>query len=95
MPERLKRNGRFGKVPEGAKLVDRSTRWGNPYKVIGQGGEYTVEEAVSKYLVHIALCIKEDPKKYNLNELKGKNLVCHCKLDERCHADVLLELAND
>lgn len=27
-------------------------------------------------------------------ELRGKNLACFCKLDQPCHADVLLELAN-
>lgn len=27
-------------------------------------------------------------------ELKGKNLACFCALDQPCHADVLLELAN-
>lgn len=27
-------------------------------------------------------------------ELGGKNLACWCALDARCHADVLLELAN-
>lgn len=30
-----------------------------------------------------------------LPELKGKNLACWCSLDKPCHADVLLELAND
>ncbi len=28
------------------------------------------------------------------NELTGRNLACWCPLDEPCHADVLLELAN-
>ena len=28
-------------------------------------------------------------------ELRGKNLACFCALDQPCHADVLLELAND
>lgn len=28
------------------------------------------------------------------HELRGKNLACFCKLDQPCHADVLLELAN-
>lgn len=28
------------------------------------------------------------------NELRGKNLACFCKLTDACHADVLLELAN-
>ena len=30
----------------------------------------------------------------HLHELRGKNLACWCKLDEPCHADVLLKLAN-
>jgi len=29
-----------------------------------------------------------------LAELRGKNLACWCPLDQPCHADVLLELAN-
>lgn len=28
-------------------------------------------------------------------ELRGKPLACWCRLDQPCHADVLLELAND
>jgi len=30
-----------------------------------------------------------------LSELRGKNLACWCPLDQPCHADVLLELANE
>ncbi len=33
--------------------------------------------------------------KRRLPELRGKNLACWCGLDQPCHADVLLELAND
>lgn len=29
-----------------------------------------------------------------IDELRGKNLACWCPLDQPCHADVLLELAN-
>lgn len=29
-----------------------------------------------------------------LEELRGKDLACWCKLGEPCHADVLLEMAN-
>lgn len=29
-----------------------------------------------------------------LHELRGKNLACWCPLDQPCHADILLELAN-
>jgi hypothetical protein len=28
------------------------------------------------------------------NALRGKNLACWCRLDQPCHADVLLEIAN-
>lgn len=30
-----------------------------------------------------------------LTELKGKNLACFCNLGKQCHADVLIELANE
>lgn len=30
-----------------------------------------------------------------LTKLRGKNLACFCPLDKPCHADVLLELANN
>jgi hypothetical protein len=30
-----------------------------------------------------------------VSDLRGKNLACWCPLDQPCHADVLLELAND
>jgi hypothetical protein len=30
----------------------------------------------------------------DLKDLRGKNLACWCALDQPCHADVLLELAN-
>jgi hypothetical protein len=28
-------------------------------------------------------------------ELRGRDLACYCPLDEPCHADVLLAVAND
>lgn len=30
----------------------------------------------------------------SIEELRGKNLACWCPLDQPCHADVLLEMAN-
>ena len=30
----------------------------------------------------------------SIGELRGKNLACWCPLDQPCHADVLLDLAN-
>ena len=39
----------------------------------------------------IALASKIGPV---LDELRGKNLCCWCPLDQPCHADILLEIAN-
>lgn len=32
--------------------------------------------------------------KYIQQKLRGKNLACWCKLNQACHADILLEIAN-
>jgi len=37
---------------------------------------------------------RADALRLALPELRGKNLACFCPLDQPCHADVLLELAN-
>lgn len=34
------------------------------------------------------------PSKPDLTPLRGRDLACWCPLDQPCHADVLLELAN-
>ena len=34
------------------------------------------------------------PERPSLAELRGKDLCCWCPLDQPCHADVLLEIAN-
>ena len=34
------------------------------------------------------------PRLDRIHELRGKNLACWCRLDQPCHADVLLEMAN-
>ena len=33
-------------------------------------------------------------KENDISELKGKNLACRCPLTNKCHADVLIEMAN-
>lgn len=50
----------------------------------------TREQAVAMYR---QLVSKHPPK--DLAALRGKDLACWCPLDQPCHADVLLELANE
>lgn len=72
--------------PKDAVYVGRPSKWGNPYAI---DGEITREKAIAYYRQHVA-------KKHDLirQELRGKDLVCFCA-PKPCHADVLLEIAND
>lgn len=49
----------------------------------------TAAQAVEFFRQHA-----EQRKPGSFNELRGKDLACFCALDQPCHADVLLELAN-
>lgn len=83
--------------------VDRSTRFGNPFSVGCNPAEFSadlptscdsVEEAVLLFRVgYVETWLALIPTW--LDELRGKNLACWCPLDQPCHADVLLELANE
>lgn len=54
------------------------------------------EKAVAMYRFRLTTDIAPCrlPIANRLTELRGKNLACWCALDAPCHADVLLELAN-
>ena len=72
------------RMPPNTVSVARPGKWGNPYRV---GPEQTAASAVEAFRVlHVG--------KLPVAELRGKNLACFCPLDQPCHADVLLELAN-
>lgn len=97
------------RMPAGAVKVDRSTRWGNPFVVErARGHKWTKNwqvrhgalvihskvshlEALNWSLVRFAA---EVAVLLDLEPLRGKDLACWCKPGEPCHADVLLELAN-
>jgi len=56
----------------------------------------TIEECINLYKIHIEAMIKIWPESTlnDLEKLRGKNLACFCKKEQKCHADVLLEIAN-
>ncbi|MCK9549164.1 DUF4326 domain-containing protein [Aquamicrobium sp.] len=107
-PKRIQRKRTKGwRMPAGAVCVDRTTKWGNPF-IVGEiygwaePGRAEIEgpftpvkdnrEAMSLYKAWI----KDQPDLIEAaqKELRGKDVACWCGLDESCHADVLLELAN-
>ena len=78
--------------PENAVVVARPTKWGNPHTIKAAG---SAREAVRLYV----LDWMHDPLRLVLAaevvaELRGKDLACWCPLDQPCHADVLLDIAN-
>lgn len=78
-----------------AVLVGRNSKWGNPYVLKEHGGDYERDESVRLFreaLLAGRLDFTVDDVR---RELAGKDLVCWCPLDQECHADVLLELANE
>jgi hypothetical protein len=92
-PTRIQRSRRKGwRAPEGAVYVGRGSKWGNPYK----GDANSVDR---EYMTALFEEMLERPDKSGfINEIKehlrGKNLMCWCPLDQPCHADALLKIAN-
>lgn len=115
------------RLPEGAVVVARPSRWGNIYLVgegevsvtlttIGPGAGFydptdcrhadltlrdgiTADEAVALYRRDLEESLKDPDPFYDelreaLTALRGRDLACWCGLDDPCHRDPLLELAN-
>lgn len=91
-------------MPENTVYVGRPTPWGNPFTVgyrVNRGDEpWSAEKCVEMF--RFTTCPTDragiftdfELSEIDLRPLRGKNLACWCPLDQPCHADVLLELAN-
>jgi len=65
-----------------------AVRFNNRLLVRFDGRELAAADAVDRY----RLLARE--LRMSAVELRGKDLACWCPLDQPCHADVLLEIAN-
>ena len=77
------------RIPANTLKVDRTTRWGNDFIMAHEGTRLL---AVAQHREQAIAQNEACPQYYE--PLRGKNLACWCPLDQPCHADVLLELAN-
>ncbi len=106
-PKRIQRSRVKGwKMPPGAVYVGRPSKWGNPFNArdcpldIGppawaRGAAVdSFREAYMDLLVHPAGTHRLKFTPEELASLKGHDLACWCPLNQPCHADVLLEIAN-
>lgn len=90
IPKRIQRKRTKGwKMPENTIYVGRPTKWGNPFHVKDFGIEKSIELFRQNIMANESIFVEME-----LEKLKGKNLACFCKEGSKCHADVLLELAN-
>lgn len=93
IPTRIHRKRTKGwRMPANTVSVSRPGKWGNPFHV---GIDGTAEECVRKFfedIHHPNAQVLFRPEE--IEQLRGKNLACWCRLDHPCHADILLRLAN-
>ena len=90
-------------MPEGAIYVGRPSYWGNPFdwrscpSDAGPAARGTSVDLYRDWLLHRRQ-FPDKPQPPTLAQicvaLSGYYLACWCPLDQPCHADVLLELAN-
>lgn len=75
-------------MPENKVYVGRPGKFGNAFDVATYGRRL----AIFNFRQRMRNMKLINPEFFE--ELRGKNLACWCRLDQPCHADVLLELAN-
>ena len=91
-------------MPANTIYVGRPTKWGNPFKVISKRHGYQRTQSAAHFedWLYRAGTVEVDGvygsgagyRMSVIDELAGKNLACWCPLDQPCHADALLSLAN-
>ena len=104
IPQRIQRKRSKGwRMPDNTVNVTRSGKWGNPFIVnphsrpgAGSGAGNICVPTVEDAIACFREMIEQNPKMKLeiIAELRGKNLACFCALDQPCHGDVLLEIAN-
>lgn len=109
-PQRVRLSRAKGwRMPPNTVKVDRTTKWGNPC-IVGKHGtrEQCVRYFSFAMQGSMVMGIRNPDGSWlsdslsayrkmlnrDKRHLRGKNLACWCPLDQPCHADVLLELAN-
>jgi hypothetical protein len=113
MAQRIQLSRRAGwRKPEGAVVVSRPSKWGNPFTV-GSPAVTDRERAVQFFANWLSNSVNAEGRYAHggtdyfgaeaalrptheeiIKQLRGRDLACWCPLDQPCHADVLLRIAN-
>lgn len=104
MSKRIQLSRKKGsRKPPDAVTVSRPTKWGNPFTIGCEAWRFsttipfpnpsTIDEVLVDYEYYLRTWLVIYPDW--IAPLRGKDLACWCKLDQPCHADVLMKLANN
>lgn len=102
-PKRIQLSRKRGwRMPSNTKKVDRSTPFGNPFRItpllltIVKGDKVQAQQAcVNSFEDWLMGCAEgEIMRLLAKRALRGKHLACWCRQGTPCHADVLLRIAN-
>jgi len=77
------------------RRIDRTTKFGNPFRLEKDGGKYSRAESIQKYREWFYNRIQEDPEfRKEVEDLKGLRLGCWCKPKD-CHGDIIKEYLDE
>lgn len=79
------------RLPPGAVSCARPHRYSNPFVM---GEHMTRDQAVDGFERALAEGRLQFSEQEVRDKLAGRDLACWCRLDQRCHVDVLLAVAN-
>jgi len=106
MPRRVQlRRSKGWRMPANTVKVDRTTRWGNPFRPDQCGSAANAVACHRAWILgdvaQISALGGKTPRGLTppaveeiRSELRGRNLACWCKPGTPCHAEFLVELAN-
>ena len=83
---------------EDITMIDRSTKFGNPYKTVADGGSYSRQEAINLFEGWWYRSDQAELRSQAIEELVGKTIGCWCVDDPvrapekpyDCHGEVIL-----
>lgn len=97
-PVRLQRSRKRGaRLPVGAICVTRGTRFGNEYRIGDTHVESgrIIDDLLALELYRRAIESDQERREDIKRTLRGRALACFCQKDDLCHADYLIEVANE
>jgi Domain of unknown function (DUF4326) len=87
----LRRTAGWRKPADAVVVTRPHSRFANPYRI----GHEVRDAAEAVAMFRLYLLARPDLVAAARRELRGRRLACWCQPGDPCHADVLLEIAND